>query len=57
MGEGEDFLYRPVLAQVLSPQSLDDGSIDLWGITLLNEALDVRAENEWRIQEHFKPKS
>ena len=57
MAGGEDFLYRPVLAQVLTPQSLDDGSIDLWGITLLNEALDVRAENEWRIQEHFKPRS
>lgn len=50
MDGGEDALYRPVLAGVLDPRALDDGSISLYGVMLLNEALDVREENQHRAQ-------
>lgn len=48
MHDGEDLLYRPVLAGVLDAAALDDPSYSLGQIMLLNEALDVKAENEYR---------
>ena len=56
MAEGEDFLFRPVLAQMCNMESLKDGTLDLWDIVIANEALDVRAENEYRVREHYKPR-
>jgi Family of unknown function (DUF6889) len=55
MADGEDFLFRPVLAQMCKLESLKDGTLDLWDVVLANEALDVRAENEWRVHDHYKP--
>lgn len=51
MIEGEDILFRPVLAGVLAPERLLDGSVDLQFIMLLNEALDIKQENERRAYE------
>ena len=48
MAEGEDWLLRPVLEGLCKYESLLDGTIDLADITKMNEALDVRAENEKR---------
>lgn len=48
MQEGEDWLFRPVLRQMLKSESLLDGSVDLEFIALLNEALDVEQENVHR---------
>lgn len=48
MIDGEDFIYRPVTEGILDPRALEDGSIGLYGIMLLNEALDVKAENQHR---------
>jgi len=48
MMEGEDLLYRPVLRGILDPRALDDGSISLGRIMLLNEAIDVEDENKHR---------
>lgn len=51
MGEKEDWLFRPVLARVLAPEKLLDGTVDLEYVAALNEALDVQAENQRRAHE------
>jgi hypothetical protein len=40
---------RPVLAGILSAESLVDGSVDLAYVALLNDALDAREENQRRV--------
>lgn len=47
---GEDWLFRPVLRHLIKAESLLDGSVDLAYIALLNEALDVDAENQHRLK-------
>lgn len=42
---------RPVLAGKCRYESLKDGTLDLEDIALLNEALDVQAENERRLKD------
>ena len=44
----------PVLAGMCKFESLKDGTIDLYDIALMNDALTVRAENEYRAQESVK---
>lgn len=39
---------RPVLAGHLRYESLIDGSVDLWDIAFLNDAISVKEENERR---------
>ncbi|WP_413207760.1 DUF6889 family protein [Rhodospirillum sp. A1_3_36] len=51
MATGEDWLYRPVLAGCCRVESLFDGSLTLADVADLNEALDVRDENERRGRE------
>ncbi|WP_408646879.1 DUF6889 family protein [Xenorhabdus lircayensis] len=41
---------RPVLEGMCKYESLENGVIDLAGIALMNDALDVKAENEVLIQ-------
>lgn len=53
MAGGEDFIYRPVLEGMCREESLWDGTLDLYRIVLMNEALDVRAENHRRLNEHY----
>lgn len=48
MADGEDWLLRPVLEGMCLYESLKDGSLDLEDIARMNDALDVRAENERR---------
>ena len=50
MEGGEDWLLRPVLRSLIRYESLKDGSLDLTDISLLNEALDVEAENNYRAE-------
>lgn len=45
---GEDWLMRPVLARVCTLKELQDGTYSLMDVTLMNEALDVEAENRYR---------
>jgi hypothetical protein len=54
MSNEEDFLYRPVLEGMMPEAALYDGSVSLYRIFLMNEALDVRAENEYRLNQHFR---
>lgn len=50
MAGGEDWLFRPVLAGCCRMESLLDGSLSLVDIADLNEAMDVKDENERRYQ-------
>ena len=54
MGDREEWLFRPVLAQVLRAESLIDGTVDLEYVATLNEALDVQAENQRRLRAALK---
>ncbi len=56
MSNGEDWLYRPVLAGCCRAESLMDGTLDLADVADLNEALDVRDENERRARDWAKAK-
>ena len=51
---GEDWQLRPVVRGLCRYESLKDGSLDLADIALMNDALDVIAENE-RIAAGIKP--
>jgi propanediol dehydratase small subunit len=48
MSTGEDWLLRPVLAGCCHYESLVDGTLTLEDVAVINEALDVQAENERR---------
>jgi hypothetical protein len=50
----EDWLFRPVLRRLISAESLLDGTVDLAYISLLNEAIDVDAENQYRAEKATK---
>lgn len=50
MEGGEEFLLRPVFAHLCRYESLIDGTMSLEDVVLLNEALDVQAENEARLK-------
>lgn len=54
MSEGEDWLFRPVLRGLISGESLINGAVDLEYIGLLNEALDVEQENQFRAEERMR---
>ncbi len=45
---------RPVLAGLCKYESLKEGLLDLVDIALMNDALDVQAENETRVAEAKK---
>ena len=51
MPDGEDWLLRPVLAGCIRYESLLDGTLGLEDVARLNDALDVRDENERRYLE------
>lgn len=48
MADGEDWLLRPVLEGLCQYESLKNGTIDLEDLAKMNDALNVRAENERR---------
>lgn len=49
MPSGEDWLLRPVIEGMCRYESLLDGTVDLGDIARMNDALDVKQENERRI--------
>ena len=51
MTDDEDWLMQPVLAGMCKYESLLDGTLDLADIDRMNEALDVRGENQARYSE------
>lgn len=50
MADGEDWVIRPVLAGLCKYESLVDGTLGLFDLVRLNEALDVSEENTYRVQ-------
>lgn len=56
MASGENWLMRPVLEKACLYESLIDGTMDLGDVARLNDALDVRAENELRFRNHLDRK-
>jgi hypothetical protein len=46
MRDGLDWLLRPVVRRMCLYESLKNGTIDLADIAIMNEALDVNAENQ-----------
>lgn len=48
MPEGLDWLLRPAVRGMCRYESLKNGSLDLADVALMNDALDVAAENERR---------
>ena len=54
LSEVESFLLRPVMEGLCKYESLIDGTLDLCDIMKLNDALDVRYENQHRYQEAQK---
>lgn len=48
---GEDWVLRPVLEGTCRYESLIDGTLSLEDVALLNDALDVRADNERKMAE------
>jgi len=42
---------RPVLRNLCKYESLKDGTLDLSDIALMNDALDVQAENNARVED------
>lgn len=49
-GAREEWLLRPVLEGLCKYESLIDGTLDIDDVARLNEALDVRAENQRRAE-------
>lgn len=52
--DGEDWLLRPVLAGMCRYESLLSGALSICDIALMNDALDVRADNEYLMRESMK---
>lgn len=46
-----DWLMQPVLEGMCKYESLLDGTLDLADIDIMNDAIDVRAENRARLEE------
>lgn len=51
MPNQEDWLLRPVIKGMCKYESIIDGTVDLADIALMNDALDVVADNEYLIEE------
>lgn len=46
MTDGEDWVLRPCVEGLCQYESLKNGTIDLEDLSRMNDALDVKAENE-----------
>ena len=55
MENGEDWILRPALRGVCRYESLIDGTLSLNDVALMNEALDIDAENNYRVQKAQQP--
>nr|WP_233590428.1 lytic transglycosylase [Enterobacter roggenkampii] len=49
MPGGEDFILRPALAFNIDQKDLNSGAVDLCRIALLNDYLDMREDNDARV--------
>lgn len=56
MPGGEDWLLRPCVEGMCRYESLKDGTLSLYDVALMNDALDVRHENERRYRAALEKK-
>lgn len=49
MKSEEDFVLRPAIEGVCLYESLVDGKLDLCDVARMNDALDIRMENQKRL--------
>lgn len=49
--DGLDFLMRPVSEGYITYDKLLDGTIGMWDLALMNDAIDAKAENQRRAAE------
>ena len=54
MHDNEDWIMAPALAGLCKYESLIDGTLDLFDVARMNDALSVKAENEARAIEAAK---
>lgn len=52
MEGGEEWMLRPVMRGLCRYESLKDCSLDLEDIALMNEAIDLEQENQFRLRAH-----
>lgn len=57
MDDDEDYLLRPVLRGLCKYESLKDGTLSLYDISIMHEALDLDAENQARLHKHMESKN
>ncbi|AXX43254.1 hypothetical protein Aba9201_02135 [Acinetobacter baumannii] len=50
----EDWLLRPVIRGLCRFESLKDGTLDLADIALMNDALDVQADNQLLLERYHE---
>jgi len=50
MDDGEDWMMRPIMRQLIPYKAMDDVAYDLSDFVFLCELLDVEAENTSRIR-------
>lgn len=51
MPDGLDYLMRPVLRGMCRYESLTDGTLSLFDVAVMNDALRVHDENAYRMRE------
>lgn len=51
MNDEEDYVMRPVLEGLCKYESLIDGTLGMFDVARMNEALDIKYENEARVHE------
>lgn len=52
--DAKDYVFRPVLRGLCRYESLIDGTLSLYDIAEMNDAIDVLDENTWRASEAAK---
>lgn len=57
MLDSDDWIFRPMLAGLCSYLDVAEGRVGILDIAVMNEALDVRAENEWRAMQAAEKES
>ncbi len=54
MPDGMDFIMRPIIRNMCKMESARDGTLDLADFALMNDALMVETENQYRAHEANK---
>jgi hypothetical protein len=50
-GDGTDWALRPVMRGLIKYESLIDGTLDIYDLGVLNDAIDMEEENTRKIRD------